>query len=104
MGSIFAFFDSETDAPLFDANRQTGTSKRPAQIPTASALQAVYHELGGVTRLRLCQLWPLSGRARAAALCVAKGAILPGADVKTLICADGVYRAECYDRNRFAGI
>ena len=57
-GKYFRFFDLETDAPLFDANPRTGTSKRPAQIPTASALQAIYHELGGVTRLRLCLLWP----------------------------------------------
>jgi hypothetical protein len=57
-GKYFRFFDLETDAPLFDANPRTGTSKRPAQNPTASALQAIYHELGGVTRLRLCLLWP----------------------------------------------
>jgi hypothetical protein len=33
-----------------------------------------------------------------------KGEIGSGADLKTFIHTDGVYRAECYDRHRFAVI
>jgi hypothetical protein len=101
MGSPFAIFRLETNASLFDANSDGNidTARSNSNLGRVGGRVPI-HELDGVTRLGLCLLWP-SGRARAAARCVAKG---PSADLKTLGPRGWRLPKRGYDRNRFAVI